>query len=188
VVTSPLPAVYRLKFADWMRFPDDGRLYEIVEGELYVTPPPNIEHQRISRELEFILLAFLRRERRGEILDAPVGVRLSDEDVLEPDLLVVLRENADRVGEQVIDGPPDLVVEILSPGTARHDLGPKRAKYEEAGVPEYWIVDPVSKSIEIQVLHEGKYARHALVRRDEILRSPLLPGLEVALEDVFVKA
>ena len=101
---------------------------------------------------------------------------------------MVLREHADRIGEQVVDGPPDLVVEILSPGTARHDLGPKRAKYEQAGVPEYWIVDPVNKSVEIQVLEGGKYGRHALVRRDEILRSPLLPGLEVPLADVFVKA
>jgi Uma2 family endonuclease len=188
VVNSPLPSIYRLKFADWMQFPDDGRLYEILEGELYMTPPPSIEHQRISRELGFLLLVFLRKQQKGEILNAPIGVRLSDEDVLEPDLVVVLREHADRVGVQVIEGPPDLVVEILSPGTARRDLGPKRAKYEEAGVPEYWIVDPASASIDVEVLREGKYARHALVKQGEILRSPLLPGLEIALAEVFAKA
>ncbi|MET0594291.1 MAG: Uma2 family endonuclease [Polyangiaceae bacterium] len=188
MVTSPLPAVYRLTYADWLRYPDDGRLYEILEGELYVTPSPSIEHQRISRDLEFLLLTFLRKAGCGEVLDAPVGVRLSDEDVLEPDLLVVLREHADRIGEQVIDGAPDLVVEILSPGTVRRDLGPKRAKYEEAGVPEYWVVDPATATIEVQVLHEGKYARHSLVRRGETLRSPLLPGLEIATDQVFVNA
>ena len=89
VVTSSFPSAYRLTFADWLRFPDDGRLYEILEGELYVTPPPSVEHQRISRNLEFLLLAFLRRHANGEVLDAPIGVRLSDDDVLEPDLVVV---------------------------------------------------------------------------------------------------
>ena len=186
VVTSPLPGVYRLTYADWLRFPDDGRLYEILEGELYVTPPPSVEHQRISRNLEFLLLTFLRRSSRGEVLYAPIGVRLSNEDVLEPDLVIVLREHADRIGTQVIEGVPDLVVEILSPGTARRDLGPKRDKYREAGVPEYWIVDPAAASVEVQVLRDGGCVRHGLFRRDEVLGSPRLPRLEIALSEVFV--
>jgi len=187
VVTSPLPGIYRLTFADWLRFPDDGRLYEIVEGELYVTPPPSVEHQRISRNLEFLLLTFLRRSSKGEVLYAPIGVRLSDEDVLEPDLVVILREHADRIGAQVIEGVPDLVVEILSPGTARRDLGPKRDKYREAGVPEYWIVDPASATVEVQALRDGAYVRYGLFRREDTLRSPLLSGLEIALGEVFAK-
>ena len=187
MVTSPIPGVYRLTFADWLRFPDDGRLYEILEGELYVTPRPSVEHQRISRNIEFFLVSFLRRSSRGEVLDAPIGVRLSDEDVLEPDLVVVLREHANRIGTQVIEGVPDLIVEILSPGTARRDLGPKRDKYREAGVPEYWIVDPASATIDVQVLRDGAYVREALFRREETLRSPLLPGLEIALGEVFAK-
>ena len=186
MVTSPLPGIYRLTFADWLRFPDDGRLYEILEGELYVTPPPSIEHQRISRNLEFLLLSFLRRHARGEILYAPVGVRLGDEDVLEPDLVVVLREHAARIGVQVIEGAPDIIVEILSPGTARRDLGPKREKYREAGVPEYWIVDPASTSVEVLALRDGAYVRHGLFRKNEVLRSSLLPELEIALAEVFV--
>jgi Uma2 family endonuclease len=183
VVTSPLPGIYRLTFADWLRFPDDGRLYEILEGELYVTPPPSIEHQRISRNL---LLNISRHFSKGEVLYAPVGVRLSDEDVLEPDLVVVLREHADRIGAQVIEGTPDLIVEILSPGTARRDLGPKREKYREAGVPEYWIVDPASSSIEVLALRDGAYVRHGLFRKHEVLRSLLLPEIEIALAQVFV--
>jgi Uma2 family endonuclease len=183
VVTSPLPGIYRLTFADWLRFPDDGRLYEILEGELYVTPPPGIEHQRISRNL---LLAFSRYSLKGEVLYAPVGVRLSDEDVLEPDLVLVLREHANRIGAQVIEGAPDIVVEILSPGTARRDLGPKREKYRDAGVPEYWIVDPASSSVEVLSLRDGAYVRHGLFRRNETLRSSLLPELEIALAEVFV--
>jgi Uma2 family endonuclease len=186
VVTSPLPGIYRLTYADWLRFPDDGRRYEILEGELYVTPPPNVEHQRISRNLEFILLAFLRRHSRGEVLDAPIGVRLGDEDVFEPDLVVVLREHSDRIGAQVIEGAPDIVVEILSPGSARRDLGPKREKYREAGVPEYWIVDPASSSVEVLALRDKAYVRHGVFKKAEVLRSALLPELEVALAEVFV--
>ena len=186
VVTSPLPGIYRLTYADWLQFPDDGRLYEILEGELYVTPPPSVEHQRISRNLEFLLLTFLRRASLGEVLDAPIGVRLSDDDVLEPDLVVVLREHANRVGVQVIEGAPDIVVEILSPGTARRDLGPKREKYREAGVREYWIVDPASGSVEVLSLRDGAYVRHGVFRKGEILRSALLADLEISLAEVFV--
>ena len=180
-----LPGPYRLTYADWVGYPDDGRLYEIIEGELYVSPPPSIVHQRVSRDIEFRLYTYLEQTGLGEILDAPVGVRLSDEDVLEPDLVVVLTPNAHRIGSQVIEGPPDLVVEILSPGTARRDLGTKRALYEEAGVPEYWIVDPETASVEVLALERGRYMRSGLYRRGDRVRSRLLEGLEVDLEGVF---
>lgn len=186
MVTSSLPGIYRLTFADWLRFPDDGRRYEILEGELYSTPPPSVEHQRISRNLEFFLMTFLRRHAKGEVLYAPIGVRLSDEDVVEPDLVVVLREHASRIGVQVIEGPPDIVVEILSPGTARRDLGPKREKYREADVPEYWIVDPANAAVEVLTLRDGAYVRHGVFGKSEILRSLVLPELEIALGEVFV--
>jgi len=185
VTRVPLPGPYRLTYGDWLKFPDDGRLYEIIEGELYMVPPPSITHQRVSRELEFRLLTFLRAAARGEVLDAPVGVRLSDEDVLEPDLVVVLAEHAGRIGTQVIDGPPDLVVEILSPGSAGRDLGRKRELYERAGVREYWIVDPQARGIEVLALEGGRYSRFGLFQRGEVLRSALLEGLEVPVDEVL---
>ena len=184
-MTTALPGVYRLTFQDWLAFPDDGRLYEVVEGELYVTPPPNVEHQRISRELEFCLLQYLRSASRGEVFDAPIGVRLSDDNVVEPDLVVVLAEHADRVGKQAILGVPDLVVEILSPGSAKRDLGIKREQYEASGVQEYWIVDPESRSVEVLTLDRGRYARVGLFRNGDRLASRLLPDLTIDLEQVF---
>jgi Uma2 family endonuclease len=84
-VTTSLPAAYRLTYSDWLQCPDDGRLYELMGGELIVTPPPGVEHQRISRNLEFRLLEYLRKTGRGEVFDAPIGVRLNDDEVLEPD-------------------------------------------------------------------------------------------------------
>jgi Uma2 family endonuclease len=119
------------------------------------------------------------------MLHAPVGVKLSDEDVLEPDLVIVLAAHSARVGTQVIDGPPDIVVEILSPGTAKRDLGSKRAKYASSGVPEYWIVDPTARAIEVLRLTSAGYERHGLFKHAETLRSPALPGFELFLSEVF---
>lgn len=184
-VATLLPPVYRLSLADWMRFPHDGQLYEIIGGECYVTPPPSIRHQRVSRNLEFHLVTFLRKEVLGEVLYAPVGVRISDGDIVEPDLVVVLQDHAHRVREMVVDAPPDLVVEILSPGTAGRDLGLKKHLYEAAGVPEYWIVDAEARAVDVLVLDGGRYARFGLFRTADTLKSQVLPGLEISLGDVF---
>jgi len=185
VTPSSIPSAYRLTYEDWLQFPEDGRRYELIDGELFMSPSPNIRHQRVSRDLEFLLLTYLRRTGKGEVLDAPVGVRLDRNSVLEPDILVVLREHASQVGEQVIDGPPDIVVEVLSPGTARRDVGIKREKYRTSGVPEYWIVDPVHASIEVLVLGGGDYVRHGLFDRTDTLRSKVLVDFEVARSEVF---
>ena len=185
MTSAVLPGVYRMTYSDWLRLPDDGRLYEIIDGELLVSPPPSIRHQRISRRLAFQIERFLEASPLGEIFYAPVGVRLGD-DVVEPDLVIVLREHADRIGEQVIGGAPDIVVEILSPGSAKRDLGAKRATYQSAGVPEYWIVDPESAAIEVLALERGAYLRVALLRRDDTLSSRLLEGLEIQLSMIFL--
>jgi Uma2 family endonuclease len=173
---------------DWLAFPEDGRLYEIVDGELFVSPTPNIAHQRLSRDLAFALHEYLRGTGTGEVLNSPVGVKLGPTTVLEPDIVVVLRAHADRIGAQVIDGPPDLVVEILSPGTARRDLGVKRATYERAGVSEYWIVDPKRQAVEVLVLDRGTYASGGHFGRSDVSSSRLLPGVRIALADVFAAA
>ncbi|MFH1463258.1 MAG: Uma2 family endonuclease [Pseudomonadota bacterium] len=184
-VAPVIPPSYRMTFADWLRFPDDGRLYEILGGELHVAPPPSILHQRVSRNLGVKLVHFLDQGHLGEALLAPIGVRFSDDDVLEPDLLVVLAEHAHRVREQFVEAPPDLVVEILSPGTAGRDLGAKRRLYEAATVPEYWIVDPESRAVEVLVLEGGRYRRFGLFRRKDTLRSQVLEGFELPLAEVF---
>ncbi len=174
-----------MTYADWLRLPDDGRLYEIIDGELLVSPPPSIRHQRISRRLVLQLGQLLGESGPAEVFDAPVGVRLGD-DVLEPDLVIVLREHADRIGEQVIEGAPDIVIEILSPGSAKRDLGAKRAVYQSAGIPEYWIVDPESAAIEVLALERGIYVRVALLRRGDTLRSRILESVEIQLSTIFL--
>lgn len=186
--TVTLPGVYRLTYADWLRLPDDGYRYEIIDGELFVTPTPSIRHQRISRELGSRLREVLRWTGGGEMFFAPTGVRLGEDVVIEPDLLVVLTEHRARIGEQVIDGPPDLVVEVLSPGSARRDLVAKRELYARFGVPEYWIVDSEASSIEVLVVDRGSYTRAGFFRRADTLVSPLLPDLSIVLAEVFADA
>jgi Uma2 family endonuclease len=179
------PHAYRVNFDDWLQTPDDGRRYEILGGEFFVSPPPNLLHQRISKNLFLKLSQHLEATAAGEAFYAPVGVKLSEENVVEPDLVVVLEENRHRIGTQAIEGPPDLVVEILSPGTAGRDLGPKRALFERGGVPEYWIVDPEAATVEVLGLAGGAYRRIGLFGHGEHLRSRRLVGLEIAVEAVF---
>lgn len=185
MTVATLPGAYKLTFSDWLELPDDGRIYEIIGGELFVTPAPAVRHQWTSAELFGHLWSYLRQRSLGRIFAAPTGVRLSDEDVVEPDLVVVLAEGAARIGEQVIEGAPDLVVEILSPGSARRDLDFKRELYARHGVREYWIVDPETASVEALRLEAGGYSRAGLHRRGDALRSPLLDGLEIALAEIF---
>ncbi len=182
---ATLPGVYKLTFRDWLQYPDDGKLYELIGGELHVTPAPNTRHQRLARNLARHLDSHLVETGRGELFFAPIGVKLSDEDVVEPDLVVVLAEHAERIGRQTIEGPPDLVVEILSPGSAGRDLTTKRDLYARFGIPEYWIVDPESESVEVLTLKGGAYSRDGLYRAADTLHSPLLEALEIPAHDLF---
>lgn len=183
--TATVPATYRLTFEDWLRYPDDGNLYEILGGELFVAPTPTSQHQRIVRKLLRVLDSYCETGARGEAFCSPLGVKLSPEDIVQPDLMVVLREHSARIEKAAIVGSPDLVVEILSPGTAGRDLGHKRGLYESFGIPEYWIVDPVAETIEVLALAGRAYRHSGLYRSDQALLSPLLGGLEIPLAQIF---
>lgn len=184
-MSSALSSVYRLTYEDWLAMPDDGARREIIEGELHVVPPPTTEHQEISNEIEFQLQLYLRARRTGRMLHAPVGLRLGEESVFEPDILVVLHDGAATIEPAAVSGPADLVVEILSRGTAKRDVGVKKRVYEASGVREYWIVDPVAKRIEVLALRDGVYVTHGLHTIDATLTSSVLPGFELVVRDVF---
>jgi len=170
--------------ADLLAAPDDGKRREIVEGELFVTPSPNLEHQRISRRIELALANYLEAYPIGEIFDAPMDVILSDFDVVEPDLVIVLNEHREIL-KTWVEGTPDLVVEILSPTTSKRDRGVKLKAYARHGVTEYWIVDPDQRSIEVYRLGRGKYRGPQVFREPESLTSSMLPSFALSLADVF---
>jgi Uma2 family endonuclease len=173
-------------YEDWLKLPDDGYRYEVIDGVLYMSPPPLIRHQRNSIRLVEIFLAFLKLHPLGELLYAPVGVRLPNQPVpLQPDIVFVRAERLDIIQEHYIEGVPDLLVEILSPSNWLYDRREKMQVYQGAGVPEYWIVDPRAQIIEIYVLEQGVYQLAGQYGRGEVALSRLLPGFEVPVEAIF---
>jgi len=121
----------------------------------------------------------------GEVLTAPLDVFIRDGDPVQPDLLILLPEQLDLIAKRGIEGPPALIVEILSPSNPEHDRITKRAIYARAGVAEYWIVSPEAATIEILTLNDGHYAVHTRIGGDEPLASPTLPALSGTADQVF---
>jgi len=185
--TKPVPEHVKLTVEDFEQFPDDGRRHELIDGEHHVTPAPSTRHQRILIQLVSHLAPFVRERDLGEVFAAPYDVLLSDTDVVEPDLLFLSKERSDLLTEKNLRGAPDLVVEILSEGTRRMDEVVKRKLYGRFGVREYWVVDPVVETVKVYRLEGDRYERAAELSLEagDHLTTPLLPGLELGLEEVF---
>ncbi len=182
-----LPAV-KLTYDDFVHFPDDGQRHELVDGEHYVTPSPNLRHQRIAAKLYLAIGLFLKAHPVGEVFFAPLDVVISDVDVVEPDLLYVSRERAaDILVPQHVRGAPDLVIEIASKGTRKRDETIKRALYERAGVSEYWVVDPEIDVVRLYRRVGEAFERPVELRRDadDRLTTALMPGMQMSLADLF---
>lgn len=177
-------AIVRFTYNDYLLLPEDKR-YEILDGELYVVAAPNIKHQRVSRELEAVLLQHTKQNGLGEVFYAPCDVILSEENVLQPDILFVRKERLGIIGEANLQGPPDIVVEILSEGTRRKDLEVKKKIYAHFGVPEYWIVDPEANTVEVLVWSELGYVTAGVHGKNDSLSSPTLPDFKLALSEIF---
>ena len=177
--------VFKFTYEDYRTAPPDKR-YELLDGELLLTPAPNLKHQRLQLRLGMRLALFIEERGLGELFFAPCDVVLSDTDVVQPDLLFVSRERRHLLsGGDNVRGAPDLVVEILSPATADRDRGYKRTLYAKHGVKEFWLVDPAAETISILRPRGGSPAVAHTFGRNETLRSPLLAGFELDLEAVF---
>ena len=175
-------------YEEFMTLPEGGPFrYEIIDGELYMTPSPTPRHQKISGNLFALIWTFLRSNPLGEIFSAPCDVVFSQDplQVAEPDLVFVSKAHASIVTEKNIQGVPDLVVEILSEGTSNRDRRQKLSLYERFGVPEYWIVDPKAETAQVVRLSDGRYGTCLEFRKEDALDSPLLPGLSIPLAQVF---
>lgn len=146
-----------LTYDDLPQTVDDGSRYEIIGGELLVSPSPTTNHQRLVRTLVRFIEDVVDEHRLGEVLPGPVDVRLGVHTVVVPDLLFVRAERQDIVTSALIEGAPDLVVEIASPSTRGRDNVQKAAAYAEASVPEYWLPDPERRAFRMLVLRDGIY-------------------------------
>jgi Uma2 family endonuclease len=176
-----------LTFADYLLFPDDGKRHEIIEGDHYVTPSPRTKHQKISFNLAVALGSFVKQTGLGLVLTAPYDVILSDDNVVQPDLLFVSTARAVIVTEDNIRGAPDLVVEIISETTRKKDEVTKRKLYERFGVQEYWVVDPELETVKIFRRTQRGFGRAVELSKEakEILTTELLAGFDFALTEIF---
>ena len=146
-----------LTYKDYEALPNDGRRYEIHEGELSVTPAPTPRHQLVSANLFRVLDAHVETRRLGKVLYAPIDVILSDTTVIQPDLLFLEARRLAMISSRGIEGPPSLILQILSPSTAQIDRNTNMQLFARHGVPYSWIVDPEARVIEAYVLREGAY-------------------------------
>ncbi len=155
-------------------FPDDGMRYELLDGELYVSAAPSKRHQRLLRRLLRLIddhVGPAGPAGLGEVFFAPVDVWLSDGDRTQPDLVYLSADRLSLYGERIVEGAPDLLVEVASPSTRVADLVAKRNRFEHIGVREYWIADPDARTLTILCLTDGRYVEHS--------RSLVLPGLSI---------
>ena len=176
--------VPRFNYDDLARLPDDGNRYELADGELIVSPAPTTDHQGISARCGALLF---RAEEAGygRMFTAPTDVYLGPYQVVQPDLLFVAHERLDIITRMYVAGAPDLVIEILSPGTRDHDLGWKKTLYAREGVRHYWVADPVEQTIAPFVLDGRGYADVAPLAGDAILSCPLFPAIVSTVARLF---
>ena len=172
-------------YEDYLHLPDDGLRYEVIGGNLYMSPAPRPKHQKILLKLIAVLYDFVYGQELGEIYHAPIDVILPEQAApVQPDLLYIPHANLEIVGETNIEGTPDLIVEVLSPGNATHDQITKFQAYAQSGVKEYWIVDGEAGVIDVFVLRGRAYAPLGRFTADEIVASEVLPALQVKVSDI----
>ena len=173
------------RYEDYKSLPEsETRRYELLGGELEMTPSPSTHHQRIVRSLLELLNDFIQGNQLGEVYIAPLDVVLG-EDVVQPDLLFISHERAQIIQPEEIRGAPDVVIEILSPSTAERDRTYKRTLYARHGVQEYWLVDPDTKTIEVLSLGKAGYRTAGRYESKQPMASPLLAALNIQPNQVF---
>jgi Uma2 family endonuclease len=174
-----------LTYADYAALPEDGRRYELHDGELAVTPAPGTRHQLVKANLFVVLFHHVKDGGRGVLLDAPVDCILSDTTVVQPDIVYVAARDASRVSERGIEGAPTLAVEVLSPSSEQMDRQPKRHLYARHRIDHYWIVDPAARTVDAYALSGETYALAAQLA-SEPRGLPPFPDLAIDPPDLWV--
>ncbi len=172
-------------YEDLLLLPEDGLRHEIIDGEHYVNASPITRHQRISYRFVLAIGKYLEDHPLGQLFFAPLDIVLSQNDVVEPDLMFISNERREIVTLNNIQGAPELLIEILS-SNKKYDEVTKHALYERTGVGEYWIVDPARDIVRVFRRNAaGRYERAAELSENDTLTSPLFPTLEIHLQRIF---
>lgn len=182
-MSSPSELKGKLTYREYVCFPEDGRRHEIVDGEHLVNPAPNTYHQTVSRRIHFQLYAQIELAGLGVVFDAPTDLQLSEMDVVQPDLIVVLHRKRTIITPTKIKGTPDMVVEILSPSSEIADRVLKKELYRKSGIPEYWVVNPDDHAVEQFVLRSGDFV--LLGRHTEAISLEVVQDVRVDLAQVW---
>ena len=175
----------KVSYADLAQWPDDGRRYELYDGEVVVVPAPVPRHQRAVLRIARILDEYAR-DHRGEAFGAPLDIVVSRFDLVQPDVVYVGRERRSQIDlDRPLRFPPDLAVELLSPGTESIDRGRKMQLLARFGVPEYWLVDPYEHTVEVYRLTDGAYQLTQRAVEGDVVHSATLAGLEFPCAQIF---
>jgi len=170
---------------DFMELPEGPPYYQLIEGDLYMSPSPAPFHQDIVGNIFYLLRRYLEKHRVGIVRSAPSDVRLTELNVYEPDVYFVSKSRKSILTKHGVEGAPNLVAEVLSPRTAKLDKGAKRAVYARAGVEELWIVDPEAKRVHVYRLGESADEPVGVYGVRQKFESPLFPGLKIPVAKVF---
>ena len=180
------PAQGQWRYEDYLRLPDDGKRYEIIEGVLYVANAPGYDHQFTVAKTVFFLQLFVTERNLGIVLTSPFEVHLSETSrPVQPDILFLTNVQQPPPGTKFFDGAPALIVEVISPSSIRLDRYTKFDAYERAGVAEYWLADPKTRSVEVYVLSNGEYALLGQFTNEETITSNVLAGLTIQTSALF---
>jgi len=168
----------RMTAEEFLQFAPDDKKSELIDGVFVMSPPPLDVHERLQGFLFTLLRMYVETLNLGEVRGSRTAVILDDEQVFEPDILFVAREQADIIRERGIFGPPDLVIEILSASTAPHDRGPKFRIYERAGVKELWLIDPYGPA-GTEFYQQQGHGLKPIMPADNIIHSTALPNFKL---------
>lgn len=177
----------RATLEDLANTPDDGRRYELINGEIVVLAGPAWMHQEVVVELLSLLRDWTRPRGLGRVVPSPIDIVLNGENSVQPDVVFVSTGRLDRIRDGRFHGPPDLAVEVVSPTNPSHDSVTKLFRYAASGIPEYWLVDPVARSFLVLRLEDGMYVPQE-PDTDGRLASVVLPGLTVDPAALFEAA
>lgn len=178
---GPEPFTYQ----DYLGLPDDGRRYEILEGELYTSPSPSVRHQLVCGNLYTLLRAWVEAKSLGTVFFAPLDVVISEINVLQSDLLFLRHDRLALLTAANLAGAPDLVVEILSPGSEARDRRAKKAIYQRFAVPHFWLLDPETRQLEEFTLSAGRYRLRTRLSGAASFAPALFPGLAIDLAQLW---
>ena len=173
---------------DYEGMPQGPPYYQVIEGDLVMSPSPNTNHQAVASEIHILLGQFVRKRGLGRVFFAPLDVFLTEINVYQPYIIFVSNQRRSIVTDHGLEGAPDLAVEILSPGTADYDKGPKRKIYARTGVQELWLVDVEAKLIHVYHLPKNAEIPAATYGEKAVFSSPLFPGLRIKAADIFRQA